>query len=72
MTRWLRHSQPYTPLAPNYKVILGIHKVVTWLEMVSLQPVKPTIISFCATKPSAQKLCDKCRFVFFHLLGKQT
>ena len=27
-------------------VTLGIHKVIIWLEMVSLQPVKPTIIPF--------------------------
>ena len=43
MTRWLRQCQPI--LLSTYFSTLGIHKVVVWLEMVSVQPAKPTIIS---------------------------
>ena len=45
MKRCLKLSQPILfILAPQ--VTLFIHKVVIWFKMVSLQPVKPTIISF--------------------------
>ena len=45
--------------------------------MVSLQPVKPTIISFYAHNLNPQSmfanLCSgECRFVFLHLLGEHT
>ena len=44
-------------LAPQ--VTLFIHKVVIWFKMVSLQPVKPTIISFLC--PQFKPTIDICK-----------